>query len=934
MESYLTSITNYLWSQSWQIAVLAVIITMVSILLKNKSAHIRYLLWLILLVKCLVPPLLSVPLAILPREQIAQPIIESAIEISPVTINTAETTIDEPVVSLPASLAEPTIFDKLSTVTLSQWLVFAWILGVAIFTLVAVIKALRVNRWLRQEREPLVAELQAGIENLFSNLRVQTFPKVWLVEGIGQPFVWGLLRGGIYLPSDFAEIKAEEHRRGILGHELSHVLRFDAAVNLLQIIAQTVFWFHPLVWWANKKIRAEREKCCDEMAIAWLGTKARDFSTAIVNILTAEHKSTQPIPSLAVAGPVKNIEDRIKTIMNPSKKFYKHPSILAAITTLLLGLIIVPTTLALTSKPANKPDVQVEAPSESADINDTDSIDPNAVKEDLKIIARQVLQYKLVNKYYPENLQQLNQALPKDIYGLSGEDYHYESDRKRFIISSCGEDHIYGNDDDQIYYVDFDRRKKRYGQRYEIYPLEEIEDTYSQTEMAGPSGVRPKGNCSLRGKVVCAETGEPVDHARVYLFYLGTHAPIFINVASDGSFVFKDIPTGPFSLRTTRTAGYQDAVYNPESKLPGQYPQFSLAEGEQRSDVILEVEPAFRISGKVLDENGKIPENIDALTVLAWIEKDGGQGYESEQARVNREDGSYLIDGLSSKPVYVMAINWGAAKEGNVYPPIYYPSTFSRNEAELITFDDQWDVKNIDIQLQKTGGLILEGTVSDESGQPVPEAFVVVHRRDMFFDFVTAYTDEQGNYQIQGLGDGEFLIHVDAVHRGLVRTRTPINIESANQKTQLDFTLKRGVTISGKFVDIEGNDWQIGRSYGHAIVKEQSELNSDSGTITKTSFSLTNFRNKYRPKDVRDGSGGEFYSGEGDYEGGSMIFPTKSTFILQGMMPGQTLITFSPKKESQEVLEILYNGQNIMETGIETQPGQDINDVTIVVGTP
>ncbi len=374
MANYLISITNYLWTQSWQIAILTVIIAIMSILLKNKSAHIRYLLWLILLVKCLVPPLLTVPLAILPQEQITQPIIESAAKIPSVFIDTAKTTIAEPAITLPTSSAEPTIFDKLSMVTLRQWLGFAWILGAGLFVFVALIKALRVNRWLRRQREPLVADLQKSIRGLFTELKDTKFPKVWLVDGIGQPFVWGLFRGSIYLPKDFTEIKVEEHRRGIVSHELSHVIRFDAGVNLLQIIAQTIFWFHPLVWWANKKIRAEREKCCDEMAIAWLGTKARDFSNAIVNILTAEHKSTQPSPSLAVAGPVKNIEDRIKTIMNPSKKFYKHPSILAAITILLLALIAVPTTLALATKPAEKADVMMESGKRTLNFPNTFSV--------------------------------------------------------------------------------------------------------------------------------------------------------------------------------------------------------------------------------------------------------------------------------------------------------------------------------------------------------------------------------------------------------------------------------------------------------------------------------------------------------------------------------------------------------------------------------
>ena len=72
MESSLTQITNYLLTQSWQIAVLTLVIALISFLLKNKSAHIRYLLWMIVLAKCIVPPFYNIPLAILPEEELIQ----------------------------------------------------------------------------------------------------------------------------------------------------------------------------------------------------------------------------------------------------------------------------------------------------------------------------------------------------------------------------------------------------------------------------------------------------------------------------------------------------------------------------------------------------------------------------------------------------------------------------------------------------------------------------------------------------------------------------------------------------------------------------------------------------------------------------------------------------------------------------------------------
>jgi len=352
MEDYISQITSYLWTQSWQIAVLVVVIAAAALALKSKSAHVRYLLWLIVLAKCLVPPLLTIPLAVLPEEKPAM------------VLETMDTRAGELSALPSAPLAKapaPTLTERPASLTIAQCIGFGWFLCAAVFILAASIKALRTNLWLRRERKPLPGELQKRIAASLANLDFAIVPKVWLVDGIGQPFVWGLLRGSIYLPGDFVRADSVEHRRDVLCHELSHVQRFDAAVNILQVIGQTIFWFHPFVWWANKNIRAEREKCCDEMAIARLGAKAKDYSTAIVNTLISEHESARPVPSLAIAGPVKNIEDRIKTIMKPGKQFSKRPSLVAVIILLLAALLTVPIGCALTSRAKSETAIELEA---------------------------------------------------------------------------------------------------------------------------------------------------------------------------------------------------------------------------------------------------------------------------------------------------------------------------------------------------------------------------------------------------------------------------------------------------------------------------------------------------------------------------------------------------------------------------------------------
>jgi ankyrin repeat protein/beta-lactamase regulating signal transducer with metallopeptidase domain len=346
MESYLTQISNYLLGQSWQIIILVVVVAAVSWLLRNRSAHIRYLLWLIVLAKCLIPPLFAMPIAVLPQKTPTLPI--SFIATPSVEMFTHEPAVrqsEHPVTNVQPEKQRRTI--KLST---NQIVALIWMAGIVIFSFVAIIKALRTNHWLKEQRRALPAKLKTDIEESLVALNPKSLPKLWLLNGIGQPFVWGLLRGDIYLPTDFTKLKDSKQRKDILGHEISHVLRFDAAVNMLQVIAQAIFWFHPFVWWANRKIRAEREKCCDEMAIARMGAIPKDYSKAIVNILVSEHKSTRPVPSLAVAGPVKNIEERIKTMLRPGKKFYKRPSVVAATIVLLLALITVPTALVLTAR--------------------------------------------------------------------------------------------------------------------------------------------------------------------------------------------------------------------------------------------------------------------------------------------------------------------------------------------------------------------------------------------------------------------------------------------------------------------------------------------------------------------------------------------------------------------------------------------------------
>ncbi|MBN2589452.1 MAG: M56 family metallopeptidase [Sedimentisphaerales bacterium] len=358
MESTLTQITNYLITQSWQIALLAIVVAFLSFLLKNKSAHVRYLLWMIVLAKCLVPPFYNIQLAVLPeQEQIKSSPSEAIDENMTYHYSLPEVIVSEvplPISTISESVtpkveSQPVVAENKVRYNTRAFLAIIWLAGIAVFAFYFLFNAFRTELWLLKNRKELPEQYKKDIENLFKDYGVTKIPKLWMLDKINQPFVWGLVRGSIYLPTEMTKEKQMKFQISIIGHELSHVIRLDALVNSLQIITQTAFWFHPFAWWTNRKIRTEREKCCDEMTIARLNALPEDYSNAIVELLAAKYERARRIPSLAVAGKVKNIEERIKIMLTPGKKFYKWPGIIAAISVLLIAVITVPTAFVLTS---------------------------------------------------------------------------------------------------------------------------------------------------------------------------------------------------------------------------------------------------------------------------------------------------------------------------------------------------------------------------------------------------------------------------------------------------------------------------------------------------------------------------------------------------------------------------------------------------------
>lgn len=334
MENLLNTLLQHLVNQSLQITILVVIVAVATTILRKRSAHIRYLLWLVVLAKCLVLPVVHVDVPVMqaPPARVMSPVETPAAVVAATSVETIP--VDQAMADMPVLQSRP---DH------RLWFGLTWLAVCALFLTLAAGKALRIAVRLGRLRKSLTSQQQAVVQQLARNLGYKRSIKVWQVDDLAQPFVWGLPRGVIYVPSSLWTQYSQSHIHCALVHELNHVMRWDAGVNALQILAQAVFWFHPLVWSTNRKLRHEREKCCDEAAIAMLNTTSDQYGQAIVETLAGSKQGSSIQGSLAIAGPLKSIEERLRSIMKPNKQFHKRASLLNVVCITLIALALVPT---------------------------------------------------------------------------------------------------------------------------------------------------------------------------------------------------------------------------------------------------------------------------------------------------------------------------------------------------------------------------------------------------------------------------------------------------------------------------------------------------------------------------------------------------------------------------------------------------------------
>jgi uncharacterized protein (TIGR03435 family) len=129
--------------------------------------------------------------------------------------------------------------------------------------------------------------------------------------GVLEPGVVGWMRPVLLLPNGIAQRLTPAEMNAILAHELCHVRRRDNLLACLHMIVETIFWFHPMVWWIGARLLDERERACDEEVVNQ-GNPPGIYAEAILKVCKLYVES----PLVCVSGVTgADLKRRIESIM-------------------------------------------------------------------------------------------------------------------------------------------------------------------------------------------------------------------------------------------------------------------------------------------------------------------------------------------------------------------------------------------------------------------------------------------------------------------------------------------------------------------------------------------------------------------------------------------------------------------------------------------
>jgi beta-lactamase regulating signal transducer with metallopeptidase domain len=150
-------------------------------------------------------------------------------------------------------------------------IVAVWLTGVILLSSRLLVSWMRAQRLIHRGSQPASREWQRVAHHLSHALGLRRAVTLLESAAVEVPSVIGSLRPIILLPASALTGMTPEQIEMVLAHEMAHIRRHDFLTNLLQALVETLMFYHPAVWWMSRRVRIERENCCDDLAVAVCG---------------------------------------------------------------------------------------------------------------------------------------------------------------------------------------------------------------------------------------------------------------------------------------------------------------------------------------------------------------------------------------------------------------------------------------------------------------------------------------------------------------------------------------------------------------------------------------------------------------------------------------------------------------------------------------
>ncbi|MEM1224961.1 MAG: M56 family metallopeptidase [Planctomycetota bacterium] len=322
-------VLDCLITQTWQVMLIGVVVWVVARWWTRDRPHLSHALWLLVLVKCVTPPLWSSPTSPFSwRPSTTSPVVDSE-SIHPPGKASAPMVRFQTVGK--TNQVGNAFFDgnpesKRSTVwqspTMPTLCVALWVLGMSAVILIAITRWFLLWRLVQRQNISTPNELRVRVQKLAATLRVTRRVQVRVLESPIGPAVVGWFRPTILLPRSLIERNQLRHRDLLIVHELIHVRRGDLWFAALQTIAQAVLWFHPIAWLAGGQLRKESERFCDEETIADFRCSPASYARMLLDVLEAKH-GLRVFPASPGVRPVDITANRLERIMRLGNGIHK-----------------------------------------------------------------------------------------------------------------------------------------------------------------------------------------------------------------------------------------------------------------------------------------------------------------------------------------------------------------------------------------------------------------------------------------------------------------------------------------------------------------------------------------------------------------------------------------------------------------------------------